>query len=69
LAWHYGAQDIDAGENGPEVVGRPTDERKDAARRERQDTPVAVNDLLRNVSTKPNPVFNALFEPQELNGC
>ena len=54
--------------DGPEVVGRPTHESEDAAGSERQDTPIAVQNLLRNGSTKPNAVLDALFEPQKLNG-
>ena len=41
--------------------------REDAARSERQDASIAVQDLLRNGPTKPNAVLDALFEPQEFN--
>src|SRR5262245_30928323 len=63
LTWRYGAQDIDPRQNGSKVIGRPTDEGKDAARCKRQDTTIAVKNLLRHVSAKPNSVFDALFEP------
>ena len=38
LAWPGGAQHVDAGDNGAEVVRRPTNECKDAAWCERDDT-------------------------------
>src|SRR6516225_4705471 len=46
FAGPYRTQDVDARQDGAVVVGRPADERKDTARRKRNDTPLAVDDAL-----------------------
>ena len=69
-AWRtgrYGAQDVDPGHDGAEVVGRPTDEGKDAAWREGKDTPAAIENLFRCRSSEADPVLDVLLQPQELD--
>src|SRR5208337_4971000 len=41
-----GAHDVDARNDGPEVVGRPSNESEGAAGAEADDSPVTVKDLL-----------------------
>jgi len=65
LTWGHRPQNIDAGQDRPKVVGRPTDKREDAPWSERQDASIAVQDAFRHSATKPNAVLDALFQPQE----
>jgi hypothetical protein len=63
------AQDIDARQHRPEVIGGPTHKGEDAAGRERKDAAVTVNDLFRSRLAEPNSILDSLLEPQEFNGC
>ncbi len=60
-------QNIDAGYDGAEVVGGPTDERKDATRRKRQDPPPLIENSFLGGTAEANPVLDALLQPQELD--
>jgi hypothetical protein len=64
LTWRYSPQDVDARDNGTEIVRGPAHERKDAARRKRQDTPPLIEDLLLGGVAEADPVLDALLEPQ-----
>src|SRR5262249_29322868 len=61
LARSDGAQDIDAGDDGAVVVRRPADERKDAARRERDATPLPIDHMLLGDAAEADPVLDALL--------
>lgn len=63
----YGAQDVDAGHDGAEVVGRPADEGKDAAGREGEDAPAAIENLFRCRPAEADPVLDVLLKPQKLD--
>ena len=56
-----------------EVVRRPAHEGEDAVRREADDPPPAIEDLLLGDSSEANPVLDALLEPRQLDmrecGC
>src|ERR1700733_8373534 len=56
LSGDRGAQNIDAGQDGSEVIGGPPHESKDAARLERNDAAMLIDDLFRFRTAKPNPV-------------
>jgi len=49
------------------VKGEALSRRPDSARRERQDTPAAIDDLFRHRAAEPNSILDTLFEPQQLN--
>ena len=67
LAWLYCAQNIDARENCAVVVRCPANEGKDAARRERDDAPVAVEDRLLSDPAEADPILDALLYLQEFD--
>src|SRR6266702_4810273 len=60
-------QNIDARDDCTEVVRHPTHERKDAARRKRQDPPALVENLFLGGVAEAYPVLDALLEPKELD--
>src|SRR5712691_920011 len=66
-AGSHGAQDVDARDDGAVVVGSPADKRKDAAWRERDEAPLAVEDVLLCGATEADPVLDALLDPHELD--
>src|SRR6266511_3487268 len=61
------AQDVDARADGAVVVRCPADEGEDAAWRERDAAPVTIDDLLFGNAAEPDPVLNALLEPQNVD--
>src|SRR5271170_4063329 len=61
------AQDVDPRQHGAVVVGGPAHEGEDAARRERNDTQVAVDHVFLVGPAEPDPVFDALLDPHELD--
>jgi hypothetical protein len=63
----HGAQNVDAGDKGAEVVRRPTNECKDAAWRERDDTPVRIDSMFLCDAPEADPVLDAVLEPCELD--
>ena len=67
LALRYRAQNIDARDGGAVVVSCPSDESKQAAWGERDDTAITVEDGFLSDSTEPDPVLDALLEPYEFN--
>ena len=67
LAAAHGAQNVDARDDGAEVVRRPADVGEDAARREAQDAPAAIEDLLGDVAAEADPVLDPLLEPDQLD--
>ncbi len=58
-----GAQDVDARNNGSEVVGGPADEGENAAGKEADDPPPAVEDLFLDEIAEANPMFDFLLDP------
>src|SRR5438105_1948939 len=67
LVWRDGSQNVDARDEGAEVVRGPTHERKDTARRKREYAPPLVEDFLFNSMAKADPVLDALLKPQKLD--
>src|SRR6516164_1378379 len=67
LARRRRAQNIDAGKDCSKVVGRPTHECENAAGSERKDASISIQDVFLNGTTKPNPVLDALLEPQKFD--
>src|SRR5262249_3421582 len=67
LARYDGAQDIDARDDGAIIVRGPADKGENAAGRERNDAPLAVDDTLRNDPAETNPVLDALADPQQFD--
>src|SRR5665213_2198201 len=68
LARRGRAHDIDARDDGPKVVRRPADEGKDRVRRKAQHTVAAVDDRLADIAAEPDPMFDAVLEPGQLDG-
>ena len=62
-----GAQDVDARDDGAEVVRRPADEGEDVARREADDAAVAVEDLLGGDAAEAYPAFDPLLDPGQID--
>src|SRR4051794_38780930 len=59
------AQDVDARDDGAVVVGGPTDERKDAVRRKRDEAPLTVEDVLLCGAAEADPVLDTLLDPHK----
>src|SRR5487761_782140 len=68
FAWRDRAHDVDARDNGAEVVRGPADEGEDGVWREAQHTAAAIDDCLGDIAAEPDPVLDALFEPGEFDG-
>ena len=47
--------------------GHPAHKREDAAGRERQDAPAAIENSLLGDATEANSVLNAFFKPEQLD--
>lgn len=62
-----GAHDVDAREDGAEVVGSPTDEGEDAARTEGKNTPAAVENFFVRLAAEPDPVLDPLLNPGQFD--
>ena len=57
-----GAQNVDARDDGAEIVRGPADIGEEAVRREAQDAPAAVEDLLGDLMTEADPVLDLLLD-------
>ena len=62
-----GAHDVDARDDGPEVVGRPPNESEDAAGAEADDAPVTAEDLLFDMLAEADPVLDLLLNPGQFD--
>src|SRR5258706_2903638 len=58
-------QNVDARDNSPEVVGRPTYEGEYAALRKRKDAPPLIENLLLSSVAEANPILYALLKPKQ----
>jgi hypothetical protein len=67
FAWSHRSQNVDARNGRAVVIGGPADEREDATRDERNDAPVAVENRFLSDPAEPDPVLNALLEPEQLD--
>jgi hypothetical protein len=67
FAWSRRSQNVDARNGRAVVIGGPADEREDATRDERNDAPVAVENRFLSDAAEPDPVLNALLEPEQLD--
>ena len=64
LAGRDGSDDVDARDDGAEVVQDPAQERNDAIQRKRHSTPPLIENLLLGRGTEANPILDALLQPQ-----
>ena len=62
-----GAHDVDARYDRAEVVRGPSGEREDAVRPKRDDAPAAIEDRLVRLFAEPDPVFDLLLDPCQLD--
>jgi hypothetical protein len=60
-------QDVDARDDGAEIVRRPPDIGENAVRREAENAPAAVEDLLGDLVTEADPVLDLLLDPDQLD--
>ena len=67
LAGLDGAHNVDSRDDRAEVVGRPTDEGEDAARRKGEDATTAIEDLFARFAAEPDPVLDALLYPGQFD--
>ena len=67
FAWRNRADDVDARDDGAEVVRRPADEGEDAAGCKADDASAAIEDLLGGDFAEPDPVLDPLLEPGEFD--
>ena len=61
------AHDVDARDDGAEVVRRPANEGENAAGRKADDAPAAIEDFLGGDLAEPDPVLDPLLEPGEFD--
>ena len=63
----HGPHDVDARDDRAEVVRRPADKGEGAARRETDNAPAAIEDLLLGETAEAYPVLDTLFVPGQFD--